>query len=92
MYTILSTDGTQEVHHAWPTIDAVHALLGCTACHVVRLGGDTTLADDVLILVHDAWVRTDKPLNPAATALYRRCTGRPHPIHGDVVLTRDRYW
>ena len=92
MYTVIRVDGREELYAEDFTIDRIHTLLACRWLHVVNIGKANDPPDDRLLLVDDTGLLEGKPINPVATRLYRRVApGSAHHIHGDVVLTYDRF-
>jgi hypothetical protein len=94
LFTIIHTDGTEEVHGERPTIAIVLAAIGAPALDTVMIGRANTPLDDQIMLVDDTGALRDLPVNAKATALYHAVCkpGNPHQIHGDVVVTYDRYF
>jgi hypothetical protein len=94
MFTILRTDGTEATHQERPTMAICLAAIGAEVPDTVSIGRANTPPDDQIMLVDDAGVLKGLPVNPKASELYHRVCkpGTIWKIHGDVVLTYDRYF
>jgi hypothetical protein len=94
MYTIIRVDGREERHHERPTLPLILAAIGATSLDAVNLGPHNDPPDDEIMCVDDTGMLDGKPINPKATARYHAICepGNPYSIHGDVVLTYDRFF
>jgi hypothetical protein len=94
MFTIIRADGTEECHDDHPTIQICLAAIHAESLDTVMIGWANTPPDDQIMLVDDTGTLRDLPVNAKATALYHAiCVpGDPYQIHGDVIVTYDRYF
>ena len=93
MYTILRCNGRHEAIDQVPTFEAMEQAISCTAFDAVPIGKANRPPDDEILLVDDTGLLDGKPINPEATLLYWRVApSQRHCIHGDAILTRDRYF
>jgi hypothetical protein len=92
MFTIIRTDGTEEVINEQPTHHAIREAIHCDTLDVVQIGRAN--GTDEIMFVDDNSVAADKPVNEKATELYHRICkpGTTWQIRGDVAVTRDRYF
>lgn len=86
---VIRVDGTEEQLPHAITMRRALDLIGADTIDTVslkHLGGPLQV-----MLVDDAGMIDDKPINQKATALYHANSraGNPHSIHGDVVVLFD---
>jgi hypothetical protein len=92
MFRLIRSDGTTETFPERPTIERLCQLLACTSLDVVSIGKANRPPDDEIMLVDDTGAVERKPVNAEATRLYQRGARPGWAIHGDVIVTYDRYF
>jgi hypothetical protein len=85
-----------EVHREPGTIDAAHLAIStperrCVCCDTItlRMGGDRSSVQPIIMMVDDTGILDNLPVNELATAIMKRVKNYPHTIHGTAVIVND---
>ena len=86
-FKVIRVNGAEETVAQRPTIDMVHAAIGCGCIDTVQIDRP----NQTVMLVDDTGLIDGKPVNRKATMLYRAVCrpGTLGTIHGDVAICND---
>jgi hypothetical protein len=97
-YIVIPTgeDAKLQVHTGRASIQAVHLAIStperrcvCADTITVRMGGNRSSVQPILMMVDDTGMVDGLPVNELATAIMKRVKNYPYDIHGVAVIVND---